>query len=41
MADDLRGITSGLAKSQDGAKLAAVDSLIPAPDKYKGTAYKP
>ena len=40
-ADELRGITSGLAKSQDGAKLASVDSLIPGPDKYKGTAYKP
>ena len=40
-ADELRGITSGLAKSTDGTKLASVDSLIPGPDKYKGTAYKP
>jgi hypothetical protein len=40
-ADELSGITSGLAKSQDGSKLASVDSLIPGPDKYMGTAYKP
>jgi hypothetical protein len=41
MADEISGLSSGLAKSQDGTKLAAVDSLIPAPDKYKGPAYKP
>jgi hypothetical protein len=41
MADQISEISSGLAKSQDGSKLAAVDALIPGPDKYKGTAYKP
>ena len=41
MADDISGISSALAKSQDGAKLASIDSLIPGPDKYKGTPYKP
>ena len=41
MADAIGEITSGFSKSQDGSKLAAVDSLIPGPDKYKGTAYKP
>ncbi len=41
MADEISGISSGLAKSQDGSKLASVDGLIPGPDKYKGTPYKP
>ena len=41
MADTISEISSALAKSQDGTKLAAIDALIPAPDKYKGTAYKP
>jgi hypothetical protein len=41
MADAISEISSGLAKSQDGTKLASVDSLIPGPDKYKGTAYVP
>ncbi len=41
MADAISEISSGLAKSQDGTKLASVDSLIPGPDKYKGTPYKP
>jgi len=41
MADDIGGISSALAKSQSGANLASIDSLIPGPDKYKGTAYKP
>jgi hypothetical protein len=40
-ADTISGISSGFAKSQDGTKLASVDSLIPEPDKYKGTPYKP
>ncbi|MEO6034588.1 MAG: multiheme c-type cytochrome [Verrucomicrobiota bacterium] len=41
MAEDVSENASKLAKSQDGSKLASVDSLIPGPDKYKGTAYKP
>jgi hypothetical protein len=41
MADEISKIGSDLAKSQDGSKLASVDPLIPGPDKYKGTAYKP
>jgi hypothetical protein len=40
-ADAISEISAGLAKSQDGTKLASVDSLLPSPDKYKGTAYKP
>ena len=41
MADAISAISAGLAKSQDGTKLASVDALLPAADKYKGTAYKP
>ena len=41
MANRVGEISAGLAKSQDGTKLASVDSLIPGPDKYKGTAYTP
>jgi hypothetical protein len=41
MANAVGEISSGLVKSQDGTKLASIDSLIPGPDKYKGTAYKP
>jgi hypothetical protein len=41
MADTISEISNGLAKSQDGATLSGVDSLIPGPDKYKGTAYTP
>jgi hypothetical protein len=41
MANDISVISSGLAKSQDGSKLAGIDSLIPGPDKYKGAAYSP
>jgi hypothetical protein len=41
MASQVSEISSGLAKSQDGSKLASVDSLIPGPDKYMGTPYKP
>lgn len=41
MADAVGASASKLAKSEDGSKLASVDSLIPGPDKYKGTAYKP
>jgi len=41
MADTIRDLSIELAKNQDGSKLAAVDPLIPGPDKYKGTAYKP
>jgi hypothetical protein len=41
MANAVGEISGGLVKSQDGAKLASIDSLIPGPDKYKGTAYKP
>ncbi|HEX3800087.1 MAG TPA: multiheme c-type cytochrome [Verrucomicrobiae bacterium] len=40
-ADAISEISSGFAKSQDGTKLASVDPLIPGPDKYKGTPYKP
>jgi hypothetical protein len=41
MANTISDLSNGLSKSQDGSKLAAVDSLIPGPDKYKGTPYKP
>ena len=41
MAEEVSANASKLANTQDGSKLASVDSLIPGPDKYKGTAYKP
>jgi Cytochrome c554 and c-prime len=41
MADTVKEISIGLAKSRDGTKLASIDSLIPGPDKYVGTPYKP
>ena len=41
MADEINQISVGLAQSQDGSNLAAVDSLIPGPDKYKGAPYSP
>jgi hypothetical protein len=41
MANTVGDISAGLAKNQDGGKLASIDSLMPGPDKYKGTAYTP
>jgi hypothetical protein len=41
MAGQISDISSGLAKSQDGSKLASLDPLIPGPDKYMGTPYNP
>ena len=41
MASQISGISSALARSQDGSKLASIDSLIPGPDKYMGTPDKP
>ena len=41
MASTVGGLGAALSKSQDGTKLASVDALLPAPDKYKGTAFKP
>lgn len=41
MADAVQKISIGLANSGDGTKLASIDSLIPGPDKYMGTPYKP
>jgi hypothetical protein len=41
MADAVGENARKLADSNDGSKLAAIDSLLPAPDKYKGAPYKP
>jgi hypothetical protein len=40
MAGAIGEISSSLAQSQDGSKLAALDPLIPGPDKYMGATYK-
>lgn len=41
MADTVGENARKLAAANDGSKLAAIDPLIPGPDKYKGVAYKP
>jgi hypothetical protein len=41
MASAVGENASKLASSRDGGDLAAVDALVPGPDKYKGTPYKP
>lgn len=41
MADRVGEHARKLAATQDGTALAAMDALIPGPDKFKGTAYKP
>jgi hypothetical protein len=41
MADTVSENARKLADSNDGSKLASIDSLIPGPDKYKGTPYQP
>jgi hypothetical protein len=40
-ADAISKLSISLSQTQDGSKLASVDSLIPGPDKYKGTVYTP
>ena len=40
-ADKVSGIARSFAAANDGGKFAAVDALLPAPDKFKGKAYQP
>jgi hypothetical protein len=40
-ADGISAQLTGISEKYDGSTLAGLDSLIPKPDKYKGTARKP
>ena len=40
-ADKVAAQAQAFAKAHDGSDLAALDSLLPKPDSYKGTAYVP
>lgn len=40
-AEKVAALAMKLAAANDGSKLAAVDSLLPSPDAYKGKVYQP
>jgi hypothetical protein len=40
-ADGVSKLLAGITEKYEGGTMAGLDSLIPGPDKYKGTARKP
>ena len=40
-ADKISSVARSFAAANDGSKFAAVDALLPAPDKYKGKSFQP
>jgi len=40
-ADKISAAARKFSSSNDGAKLTAIDSMIPAPSMYKGKVYQP
>jgi hypothetical protein len=40
-ADGISKQLTSITESYDGSSMAGLDSMIPGPDKYKGTARKP